>query len=545
MNHAPIILIVDDQEENRLAVKLALKKENYDFLEASNGIEALEILQKHHADVILIDAIMPEMDGFETTKQLRSFAKTERTPVLMITALNEKSDRIHALEAGVNDFISKPFDKHVLIARCRSYVNMVQLNEKYIDATHNPSSGLPNRAALESDIQEFQDPIVIVCALDGYETLAGFYESSVIRSMEEAFVKLLEQNFPKEKKDFAIYHPSDGLYCITFDNYKSKVSKDELYECIEKLYIRMTKEIILIDYLEFSPLITMGVSINASVPYENARTSLKEAYKQKKHFLFSDDVLENAHKEIGSNLHWIQKIRDAINDDRIVPFFQPLYNNKTKKIEKYESLIRLIDNNGDIISPFHFLEISKKARSYHQLTRIMIDKAIEVFENRTEEFTINLSGSDIENDEIREHIISTIKQKPHIAKRLVFELLEDETFDSFDTFEEFITTIKSFGVQIAIDDFGSGYSNFVRLMDFQPDILKIDGSLIKNITSDSFSLDIVTTIQNFATKTGLKTVAEFVSDESIHEVVDSLGMDYAQGYYFAPPLSIKELTEAK
>lgn len=94
-------------------------------------------------------------------------------------------------------------------------------------------------------------------------------------------------------------------------------------------------------------------------------------------------------------------------------------------------------------------------------------------------------------------------------------------------------------MQIAIDDFGAGYSNFERILEFEPDIIKIDGSLIKNIQTDVFSRDLVETIVAFAKKQNIKTVGEFVENEAIFNILNEIGVDYSQGYYFGKPISLK------
>ena len=545
MNKKPKILIVDDQDDNRFVIKLALKEEEYEFVEAEDGKKAIEIASSVKPDVILMDAVMPNMDGFDATQAIRKNPELERTPILMITSLSEKEDRIKALDAGVSDFVSKPFDKHELKARCRSYVNMSQLNKKYIDATQNPISGLPNRGALQSDIKKMSDPVVIVLSLDGYERLTGFYSLEVLQRMEAEFVKLLIKTFPLEPSSYTIYHPTAGVFAIGLDLVLNiELSKEKLSGILQILYEAIRHQAITFEDYEFNPLVTLGISVGGELPYENARTALKEAHRQRASFLFADEVLEKAHKRIGNNIHWIKKVKAAVSEDRFIPFFQPIYNNHTKKIEKYECLIRMVDTDGEIISPFHFLEISKKAKYYHQLTKLMIDKSMQVFENRAEEFSINLAGGDIENDEVRAHIMKRLRERPAVAKRMVFELLEDESFDSFDILKSFVSNVKEYGVKIAVDDFGSGYSNFTRLMDFQPDILKLDGSLIKNIDKDDFSMNIVSTMQSFAQKIGLKTVAEFVSSEEVYNCINELGIDYSQGYYFAAPMSLEELNQS-
>lgn len=542
MLNIPTILIVDDQEDNRFAIKLALKKENYHFIEATNGQEAIDMAIEHKPSVILMDAIMPVLDGFESSRQLRLNPDFERTPILMITALQDKNDRIKALESGVSDFISKPFDKQELIARCRSYVTMVQLNNKYINATHNPVTGLPNRGALQNDLKRYQKPLVTIFSFDGYDNLAELYSVDILHEIESRFITTFQECFPLDKSSYTFYHPTAGLFALSLDlNEHPKLNKESFSELLQSFYDLMRQKVIRFDEYELIPLLTFGVSIDSQFPYENAKTSFIQANKQRVNYLFSHDVIEQAHKEIINNIHWIKQIKLGLNEDKFQPHFQPIYNNHTKKVEKYECLIRLIGSEGEVISPFHFLEISKKAKYYHQLTKIMLTKSFEVFENRTEEFSINLAATDIESDAMRDFIFDKLNTNKETAKRLIFELLEDENFAAFETLKEFVVEVKTYGVQIAVDDFGSGYSNFTRLMDFQPDILKLDGSLIKNIDTDLFSSDIVNMVQSFAEKAGLKTVAEFVASEEIHNCVKAIGIDYSQGYYFSPPISLEEL----
>ena len=142
------ILIVDDIAVNRMKIKLSLKEKEYHFLEASNGLEAIEIAKAQTPDIILMDAMMPVMDGFEATKIIRKIEEIQRIPILMITSLESKDDKIKALNCGVNDFINKSFDKSELKARCHSYIELANLNKNYILATKNIISNLPNKLKL-------------------------------------------------------------------------------------------------------------------------------------------------------------------------------------------------------------------------------------------------------------------------------------------------------------------------------------------------------------------------------------------------------------
>lgn len=537
MSDKVLILVVDDQADNRFAIKLALKKESYDFIEAENGREALAKAIEFAPDVILMDAIMPVMDGFEATKEIRRINSLERTPILMVTALNEKDDRIKALESGVSDFVTKPFDKHEIIARCRAYVNMSALNKKYVDATQNPVTSLPNTNALYDALKTNTNQITFTLMIDGYKNFSEFYTSYIIKRMELDFIGLIYKHFPLKLEEYKLFNTEPGIYSIIFTSTNSSVlTNDDLGNYANTFYSDIRLDKIAFDDYEFDVSVSIGIGDLSEQSYKHSLIAAKQAQRSKKSFLFAIDIIEKSRADVQNNIVWVKKIKSAIINDRFVPYFQPIYNNKEKKIEKFEALIRLIDEDSKVISPFFFMDISKKAKYYHQLTRLMVEKSMYIFKDKAVDFSLNISGSDIEDDTTRQFLIEEIKKYPNIAKRMIFELLEDENFESFELLTEFITEVKSYGVKIAIDDFGSGYSNFTRLMEYQPDILKLDGSLIKNINTDLFSLNVVKTMKNFTDEMNLETVAEYVSSKEILEKVTELGITYSQGYEISEPV---------
>ena len=187
------------------------------------------------------------------------------------------------------------------------------------------------------------------------------------------------------------------------------------------------------------------------------------------------------------------------------------------------------------------MDVAKKAQYYNHITKIVIQNSFNTLLNIKESISINLSFLDIEDDETREYFYHYVEECNQ-CHRIVIELLEDETAKDFKLIKEFIIKVKKKGIQIAIDDFGAGYSNFERLLEFQPDILKIDGSLIKNIDTDTYSRNIVETIQEFANKENIKTVAEFVHSKEIFDIVNEIGIDYTQGFYIGEPKLISKLS---
>jgi EAL domain-containing protein (putative c-di-GMP-specific phosphodiesterase class I) len=138
----------------------------------------------------------------------------------------------------------------------------------------------------------------------------------------------------------------------------------------------------------------------------------------------------------------------------------------------------------------------------------------------------------MEQKETQKYFFDLVKRHKDEAHRIVIELLEDEEIKDKNIIKNFIKEAKRFNIKIAIDDFGAGLSNFSRVLEYQPDYIKIDGSLIKNIEHDRFSKDMVETIVHFSKKQNIKTIAEYVENEKIFNILCDLGIDYSQGYYF-------------
>ncbi|NPA59044.1 MAG: EAL domain-containing protein, partial [Epsilonproteobacteria bacterium] len=294
------------------------------------------------------------------------------------------------------------------------------------------------------------------------------------------------------------------------------------------------------DYLVDIDGIIYDFSINISFAYgedalSNANQGLKELENSYLDFIVATDFSKKAHDEAEKNIKILRMIKDALLSNNIISYFQPIINNKTGKIEKYESLVRLIDAQGVVHAPFFFLDIAKNGKYYSQITHRVLENSFKALAMTDKEISINLSASDIEKKHTRDKIIELLELHSKDTQRIVFELLEDEEIGNFEILKSFISYVKSLGVKIAIDDFGSGYSNFERLMDYEPDILKIDGSLIKNIVHDKYSLNLVETIVDFAKKQDIKVLAEYVENEDIYLILKDLGIDYSQGYFFGKP----------
>jgi len=290
------------------------------------------------------------------------------------------------------------------------------------------------------------------------------------------------------------------------------------------------KKAIIIEGIETSLSVTLAISTQLPL-LETADMALKSIKKDRvKDMILYHEGL-NLLQVVQENITKTHELRTAVEKNQLIPHFQPIISLLTGEIEKYESLARLVMEDGEIKSISGYLDVVKESKYYPTLTRIMVQKSIEIMRSQPYEFSINLSIEDIADPTTVEMIKTTLDQNCDITKRIIFEILESEAMHDRTNVVDFIRMVKEYGCKIAIDDFGSGYSNFDYLLALDIDIIKIDGSLIQYIDSSPHALMIVETIVGFAKKAGKKTVAEFVCNQPVYEIVKNLGIDYSQGYF--------------
>jgi EAL domain-containing protein (putative c-di-GMP-specific phosphodiesterase class I)/DNA-binding response OmpR family regulator len=525
------ILIADDEPTNRLVAKIALQKEGYTLLEATNGIEAVELAKEYVPDVILMDAMMPKMDGFEAIKEIKKIENLQSIPILMITALDSKEDKIRAFESGANDFLNKPFDMYELVLRVRSFVKMRYLYLQNLKARIDPTYNLPNLQALRDEVETALYPVGIFFQIKDYESLVYLYGIAGTKIILEDMLNYVVKNCEVEHKN--IYVISEDRFAVYWDNLE-EIDLELLEYFSKKIYKSINAKTFGNDIFKNDlKIIVVGNSIKENF-VQVGLLSLKETLRKNKTCVISNNIYQEMTKNIEHTIEMIEFIDRAIIDDRIIPVYQPILDTKTNKVVKYESLVRIKKEDGSLLSPYFFLDIAKQSDQYDTITKTMISKTFEYMKDKDCEFSINLSSIDIENSKLLDFLFSKLREYK-IHNRLIIELLEDEVIHNFDEVLRFMKELKVMGVKVAIDDYGSGYSNLERIFQFEPDFIKIDGSIIKGIVEDKTKQAITKSAVFLAKEIGVKTVAEFVADKDIFDKCKELGVDFLQGYYISPP----------
>ncbi len=400
-------------------------------------------------------------------------------------------------------------------------------------------TGLKNRNALIHYLEKRNFFILMLIDINGFKNYNEIYGIEVGNEILKKFANFLRKFYCR--RFYEVYRVGGDNFAVTgggkvmdLEKYEEDIS--DFFRKIDSFTIKLDsiKDEIKID-------VTVGVTLEHEHPLEKAGMALRYAKKHKKPYITYSKAIDTT-KQCKNTIYWKKEIKRAIANDDIVPLFQPIVD-KEGNIVKYETLMRLKrikDGKEELVSPFFFLDIALKANLYEQLTKIIIEKSFKIMKSIGADFSINLSFEDIINRDVV-YFLKDYILRYDIGSQLVLEVVESESVEDYALIKEFVKEFRSFGVRIAVDDFGSGFSNYAHILEIAPDILKIDGSLIKNIDKNKNSYILVKSIMTLAKSLEVKTIAEFIHSKEVFEITRDLGVDYFQGFYFSPPLPAEKL----
>jgi len=218
--------------------------------------------------------------------------------------------------------------------------------------------------------------------------------------------------------------------------------------------------------------------------------------------------------------------------------FQPVFDIETGAVAWYEGLLRILGRDGVYESPYHYLPIAQATGEDRDISRFMVSQACYALEITDADISVNISLGDMLKPEFLDHVAASLAASPGRRGTLIFEILESEELIDIDACARFIAAVKDLGCKIAIDDFGSGYSNFTNIARLPIDIVKIDGALIQRMLADTQAYDIVDGIVALCRKLGARVVAEHIDRDELLCMVRRIGVDYGQGFLLGEPMFI-------
>ncbi|ARU48401.1 EAL domain-containing protein [Sulfurospirillum diekertiae] len=557
------VLYVEDDvvlRENTIALLRDLFGEIH---EASDGKEALMLYQEHQGnyDIVITDLNMPQMNGMDLIRNIQII--NPKQPIIVVSAHNETEYFLESIRNNVNGYILKPIDFNQLMEtvykvaslvkeRQEKAKNQIQLQEKIEEQnqllaqnsqtvheflTIDKVTKLQNATVLYNFLDTFVQDHALTIMLYNIDNFSFINQTYSTDFADEALFKVGEYLQYNLSKEVHLYRYNSDEFVIIFD---PQIINPEFVAIQIQAFFRETP----IGEYEGQPIyITLSCGIataqNPALLLPNARIALREARMRG---IPNQYNIYNTHdaflKQTKIETEWIQKFRIAMEDDRIIPYFQPIIDNATGEIVKYECLAR-IEDDGEIISPAHFLEAARRSGLMSNLTRLMINKSYKTFSGQNVAFSLNITNEDLLNSNFIDFLQAKQKSYNIEPSLVTFEILEDIIISDTNQIPlNNLHILKDMGYLLALDDFGSDRSNFNRLENLGVDFLKIDGQFIKNIDTITRNQDIVESITTMAKKLNMPVIAEFVSTKEEFEMVKQLGVEYSQGYFFNAPLKL-------
>lgn len=417
-----------------------------------------------------------------------------------------------------------------------------QANKNNTFADYDKLTGLKNEKALLKDFNiNTHSGIILYLDICNFREINLIFGAEVGDNLLITFASRLRENhfesYRIQGDEFVIisYEKADSLEIDTLVNYIfDLISKEAFLIGTEEIFLTVRIGVLVINHNH-----EVKKNSIAKLVY-NASFAMKHAKEKKIQYALYNLDLMNTYEDSSPYL-WKKKLATAINND-IVTVYQSIVDTKTKLTNKYEAFVRLQDEQNNFISSHKVLISSKAYGLYNRLTKAIINNVFETIFKTDCEVLINISIYDIRNLSTIKMILNRLQNIPkEKTEKIIFELLESEGIENYDEIKDFIKSVKKFGCKIAVDDFGSGYSNLGHILNLDIDYIKIDAEIIKNIIISKNSEIIAKFIVNFSKKIGAKTIAEFVNSKEIFEKVLELDIDYAQGLYFSEPKEFESM----
>lgn len=590
----PKVLVVDDNPVNIDLLRSTLKPLSHcRFLVATSAERALELMARNQPDLVLLDVMMPGMNGFELCQHMRATAEYRETPVIFVTAKSE--DISTGFRVGGNDYISKPINAEEVLARVQHQLERLSLHRRLNDLNQNLEHKVRERTAelavanrqLREEVKErryMQDRLQYLATHDFITHLynRNALDDFVTSIISEVQLHGLQATFLQMDLDrFRLVNESCG--CIAGDELLRQVAdlvtgligKDDFFARLggdkfalvcrgrgeddaRKLAQVIQQELKKFDFLWEGRHFNLAAVV-ALVPVDQDIVSFDQL------MLMADELIYHLKKQkLGlmsyrqiepqsgsrSKINWALRLMDAMKQKEFRVHYQklvPLQSPEERPV-KIETLVRLWDEPSQrLIFPDEFIPAAERYNLIADIDRWMIDNTLDYLASRPDVLSsltsvaINLSALSIREPGLADFIENKITGANLDPAKICFELTETEAIVNMDAARDFIERIHQFGCRFALDDFGSGFSSFNYLRELPFDVVKIDGVFVRDMDRNPSHLAMVKSIVEVGRQLNKEIVAEFVETEVIAELLKSLGVEWGQGYHFHKPEDIGNL----
>jgi diguanylate cyclase (GGDEF)-like protein len=562
-----LVLVVDDDPTIRLLVGTTLQQIGFIVEEAECGESALEFVNRCQPDVVLLDVMMPGIDGFEVCASIRSLTNGKHVPIMMMTGLDDIESIDHAFEVGATDFTTKPLNYPILGHRVRYLLRTMQAFEslrksrKEIHqlAFYDPLTNLPNRRLFSDRLQQAIESArhdntltgVLFIDIDNFKRINDSFGHGVgdkfLKAVSSRLVACLRRSDSVgrsfEEDQVSIARLGGDEFTVLMSRFEkpedaARVAK-RIIDAISVPFLLGDEEIVVTPSIGIAVFPYDGDTVEELVKHSD--TAMFHAKEHgKNNFQFYTDSMSTTAIE---RLALENAMRKAIDKNEFEVYYQPKIALESGRIAGLEALIRWNHREMGLVSPADFIPLAED-------TGLIVPIGEWVLRNVCEQVkywqdigmapirvAVNLSACQFRQTMLRQQVERILQTTGVDAGCLELELTESVIMEDIQTSSVVLRDLKRMGIHISMDDFGTGYSSLGMLKRLPLDTLKIDQSFVRDITIDVDDASIVDAIISLAHSLRLRVIAEGVETGEQLEFLRNRGCDEAQGYLFSRPLT--------
>ena len=549
----PLMLIVDDVEINRV-ILAQFFKDDYEICEASNGEEALLFVEDHPVSVILLDLVMPIMDGFELMTRLKRDDRFRDIPVIVTTARNEDDNEVRAMELGAADFISKPYNPTVVRSRVKNVVSRLENEWRKLEQTAQSQAIFDMHRRIEMDSLTNLYDRENFCQKAASFMQRDATKKYVVVYLDVNYYKVVNDLFGVETGNLLLRSAAAFLQNVASGvGVAGRLEADHFALCLPADELNIDAIIHGLDGIVQSLNIPQNIRFYAGIyPVANvflavsqmcnrAHTALSVAkglYSTR--YAWYDDKMRD--DEVEEHLI-LRDMAGALASGQFSINIQPIINIETNEDICGEVLVRWYHPLKEFIPPTRFIPIFEKNGFVAQIDRFVWEEACKLLAYEKETFgrvipvSVNLSRLNFYDEKLVEYILGLIQKYKLEPWMLRLEITESAYTDNMHLLIDTVAHFQKEGFKILMDDFGSGYSSLNMLRNMPVDILKLDMRFLDNIQHDSRARAIVKNVVNLAKDIDMDVIIEGVETKEQLDFLTSIGCKNIQGFYFAHPMT--------
>jgi diguanylate cyclase (GGDEF)-like protein len=544
------LLLVDDDEMNRDALARRLARSGYTVLTAESGSAALRMIRERRIDAVLLDVMMPGMSGLETLRQLRELRSVADLPVIMVTAKDQSDDVVEALDLGANDYVTKPIDFAVALARIRAQVTTRRAD---------PLTGLPNRVLFMDRLNRMltngqaagsQAFAVLFLDLDRFKVINDSLGHAAGDALLVEIAKRLENSL-RAADTVARFDGQHTLARMGGDEFTillDGVGDVERALAIANRLRAAVAQPFLLQGREVVTSISIGIVVSAA-RYRHAEDMVRDAdtamYRAKERGkarceIFDTSMLAAAEERLVLE----SDLRHALDRQELEVYYQPIVSLSEARLSGFEALLRWHHPRRGLVFPAEFISTAEETGLIVPIGTWVLHEACRQLRAWEQEFpssdhlviNVNLSARQCMHPDLLEDVRRILDDTGVHPSRLKLEITEGVVLENSDAVANVLRELRVLGVQLGLDDFGMGYSALSYLQHFPFQTIKIDRTFVNGMREGN-NTEIIRAIVSLAAGFAMNVTAEGI--ETVDQVnrLQELACEFGQGYYFDKPLT--------